>query len=103
MRAVGEDDEPPTSQQASLSDAAIAAVCALGEAGAPVPSGPCTPEECAASALPLAAKLRLQRAAARARDAVAGRNATEKQVVGYFELISEPGAYGCVVILRSLG
>ena len=85
--ALPEDDEqqPPA---AHPTDADIAAVCALcaarGEAPAPL-------------GLPKSAELRARRAAARAREAVQRRKATQRQVVAYLELLDENGALGMLL------
>jgi hypothetical protein len=82
MQGVVRDDVPPPPPEATLSDGVIAAACALCEEAAhPAPGE-----------LPLRVRLRAKRAAARARDACARRRAAERQVVGYLELLSEPGA-----------
>jgi hypothetical protein len=88
-RCLPEDDEPPRPPAtALLSDTAISALGdALGEACKAPRSG----AGCAAQ-LPLGVRLRLKRAAAVARDNLATREATQRQVVAYLELVSEPGA-----------
>ena len=83
-----QDDE----QQAPAvhpSDADIKAVCAFCAASgeAPAPLG-----------VPKGVELRMRRAAARARDTVERRKASERQVVAYLELLDEKGAPRCCVL-----
>ena len=76
-------DDEQQSPAARPSDADIAAVCAFSAARGepPAPLG-----------VPLSVELRLRRAAQRARDTVKRRQASERQVVAYLELLDENGA-----------
>jgi hypothetical protein len=88
---VRDDVSPPPPPE--LSDAAIDAASVLcGGARTATPPAWRAEGGGEAARLSLGVRLRLKRAAARARDATARRRTAEKQIIGYLEIVDERGA-----------